>query len=162
MDGMSANAQDFPLDDQAVRRCRMLCDSFARLLGRPLLPDLPHDNRALALALYHATPVIVSHGIEADPVFWFANRTAQRLWELDWQRFTRMPSRQSVAADEHEDREELLRRARERGYISDYRGVRISASGRRFRIEDVVLWNLTDDAGRRVGQAATFSTWAYL
>ena len=167
MSSMSADATSFPrealpLDEQGVRRCRILCDSFARLLGRPLLPGLPADDRALAQALYDAPVVIVSHGIEADPIFWFANRTAQRLWELDWARFTRMPSRQSVAADEHQDREELLRRAREHGYIDDYRGIRISASGRRFRIEDVILWNLTDDAGRRVGQAATFAQWSFL
>jgi hypothetical protein len=162
MDGMSANAQDFPLDDQALRRCRILCDSFARLLGRPLLPDLPKDDRALGQVLYHASPVIVSHGVEADPIFWFANRTAQRLWELDWSRFTRMPSRQSVAADEHQNREELLRRAREHGYIDDYRGIRISASGRRFRIDDVILWNLTDANGQRIGQAATFARWSFL
>jgi hypothetical protein len=162
MDPMPVAAQDFPLDAAAVRRCRILSDSFARLLGRPLLSGLPMDDLALAQALYEAAPVIVSHGNEADPVFWFANRTAQRLWELGWERFTRMPSRQSVAPDEHEDREELLRRAREHGYIDDYRGVRISASGRRFRIEGVILWNLDDDQGRRVGQAAMFADWSFL
>lgn len=159
---MSPVVAPFLADAATLARCRILCDSFTRLLGRPLLPGLPVDDRALGQALYDAAPVIVSHGVEADPVFWFANRTAQRLWELDWQHFTRMPSRQSVAADEHEDREELLRRAREHGYIDDYRGVRVSASGRRFRIEGVVLWNLDDAQGRRVGQAATFSQWSFL
>jgi hypothetical protein len=159
---MSAAAGTLPFDDGLAHRCRMLCDSFARLLKRPLLADAPTGDRALVQALYEAPVVIVSHGIEDDPVFWFANRTAQQLWELDWQRFTRMPSRQSVAADEHQDREELLRRAREHGYIDDYRGVRISASGRRFRIEGVVLWNVDDGHGTRIGQAATFARWTWL
>lgn len=159
---MSPVVAPFLGDAPTLRRCRILCDSFARLLGRPLLPGLPHDDRALGQALYDAAPVVVAHGDEADPLFWFANRTAQRLWELDWERFTRMPSRRSVAADEHEDRETLLRRAREHGYIDDYCGVRISASGRRFRIRDVILWNLTDAAGVRIGQAATFATWEHL
>ncbi len=159
---MTAPAPSFEWHDHVVHRCRILCDSYARLLGRPLLPNLPREDRALAQALYEAAPVIVSHGIEPDPIFWFANRSAQRLWELDWQTFTHMPSRKSVAADEHQDREALLRRAAEQGYIDDYQGVRISASGRRFRIENVVLWNLTDDRGRRVGQAAAFSSWSYL
>jgi hypothetical protein len=150
------------LTDDVAQRCRVLAHSFARLLGRPLLSDLPSDNRALAQVLYDAPVVIVSHGTESDPIFWFANRTAQRLWEVDWPTFTKMPSRKSVAPDEYQDREALLRRAAEHGYIDDYRGVRISASGRRFRIEDVVLWNLTDERGQRVGQAATFARWVFL
>ncbi len=171
MDQMSATVSDFQLDDHAVRRCRILCDSFARLLGRPLLPLLPllplqphvpTDDRAMAQALYDAPVVIVSHGTEPDPIFWFANRTAQRLWEIPWDRFTHLPSRLSAEADERATREALLRRAEEHGYIDDYRGVRISASGRRFRIEDVVLWNLTDDRGLRIGQAATFAHWTFL
>lgn len=159
---MSAVVPSVLLDAQLGRRCRILCDSFARLLGRPLLAELPADDRALAQALYDAPAVIVSHGTEPDPIFWFANRTAQRLWEVDWPTFTRMPSRQSVEPEEHAEREALLRRAAEHGYIDDYRGVRISASGRRFRIEDVILWNLTDERGQRVGQAAMFARWSHL
>lgn len=159
---MPAAAPTMLQDALLARRCRILCDSYARLLGRPLLPDLPADDRALVQALYDAPVVVVSHGTEADPVFWFANRTAQRLWEVDWPTFISMPSRRSVEPDEHADREALLRRAAEHGYIDDYRGVRISASGRRFRIEDVVLWNLTDDHGVRCGQAATFAHWTFL
>lgn len=150
------------LTDGIAQRCRVLAHSFARLLGRPLLPGLPTADRALAQALYDAPVVIVSHGIEPDPLFWFANRTAQRLWEVDWPTFTRMPSRLSAEADERATRESLLRRAQNHGYIDDYRGVRISASGRRFRIEDVILWNLTDERGQRIGQAATFAHWTFL
>ena len=150
------------LTNDVAQRCRVLAHSFAQLLGRPLLPDLPTDGQALAQALYEAPVVIVSHGTEVDPIFWFANRTAQRLWEADWLTFTKMPSRTSAEPDEYRDREALLRRAAEQGYIDDYRGVRISASGRRFRIEDVVLWNLTDEQGRRRGQAATFAHWSFL
>jgi hypothetical protein len=104
----------------------------------------------------------VSHATEADPVFWFANRAAQALWEMDWEHFTRTPSRLSAEPDERATREALLRRAAERGYIEDYRGVRVSASGRRFAIEGVVLWDLTDERGVRSGQAATFARWTHL
>ncbi len=159
---MTATAPSVALDDHVVRRCRILSDSYIRLLGRPLLPQLPADDRALALALYDAPVVIVSHGTEPDPLFWFANRTAQHLWELEWERFTRLPSRLSAEADERATREALLRRAEQHGYIDDYRGIRVSASGRRFAIEDVVLWNLSDERGQRVGQAATFARWTFL
>ena len=150
------------LDDRLIHRCQILSDSFARLLGRPLLPGLPTDGRALAQALYDAPVVIVSHATEADPVFWFANRAAQALWEMDWERFTRTPSSLSAGPEERATREALLRRAAERGYIEDYRSVRVSASGRRFAIEGVVLWDLTDEGGVHFGQAATFARWTHL
>jgi hypothetical protein len=149
------------LTEDVVRRCGWLATSFRRWTGRDLIAD-PPQGAALAEALYHAPAVVVSHGTQPDPVFWFANRTAQRLWELDWDAFTRMPSRQSVAADEHASREDLLRRALTRGFIEDYQGVRISASGRRFRIANVVLWNIRDDHDRPQGQAATFADWSFL
>ena len=126
------------------------------------MADLPHDPTALARALYDAPFVVVSHGTQADPIFWFANRTAQRLWEVDWATFIRMPSRQSVEAGEHDDRERLLARAKAHGYIDDYQGVRISASGRRFRIQNVVLWNLRNEHDQPAGQAATFADWTFL
>ena len=43
--------------------------------------------------------------------------------------------------------------------MSGYRGVRIAKSGRRFIMEDGVVWELIDTHGARHGQAATFSSW---
>jgi hypothetical protein len=150
------------LDDRVVQRCRILADSFQRVFARPVIPQPPADDRALAQALYDAPVVIVSHGDEPDPVFWFANRTAQRLWEVAWADFIRMPSRQSVESGGHEERERLLARTRACGGIDDYQGVRISASGRRFRIQDVAFFNLSAPSGALVGQAAVFATWRHL
>ena len=150
------------LSDEVVQRCGWLAAGFRRWTGRELMADLPRDPLALARALYDAPFVVVSHGTQADPIFWFANRTAQRLWEVDWATFIRMPSRQSVEAGEHDDRERLLARAKAHGYVDDYQGVRISASGRRFRIQNVVLWNLRNEHDQPAGQAATFADWTFL
>jgi hypothetical protein len=40
--------------------------------------------------------------------------------------------------------------------------VRVSASGRRFRISGATVWNLVDEQGWRRGQAAAFAEWQYL
>jgi hypothetical protein len=45
------------------------------------------------------------------------------------------------------------------GYVSGYRGVRIAKSGRRFWIEDGVVWQLIDAHGVYCGQAAMFAAW---
>lgn len=140
------------------RRVELIADSFRHLLGRPLLPDTGADAWA---ALWHAPAVIVAHGTEADPVFFYGNRLALELFEMDFATFTRLPSRCSAEPLARAERERLLQRVGRDGYIDDYAGVRISASGRRFRIEQAVVWNLLD-AGALHGQAATFGRWTPL
>jgi len=61
-----------------------------------------------------------------------------------------------------DERERLLARAQKNGYVDDYRGVRITKGGRRFRIVDTILWNVIDEGGRRIGQAAMFDHWEWL
>ncbi len=60
---------------------------------------------------------------------------------------------------EQAERERLMQAVRQRGFIDDYRGVRISAQGRRFLIEQAIVWNVIDAQDRVVGQAAMFDQW---
>ena len=152
-----------PLADPAtIARCALIAASFRRLLGRDLLPGLPADPAALTAAIDAAPCAILAHDGGERPRFTYVNATARQLWELDWERFIGMPSDQSVEPDRREEREAMLIRARRDGFIDDYRGIRVTASGRRFSIEDVILWNLVDDAGVSHGQAATFARWTFL
>jgi hypothetical protein len=70
-----------------------------------------------------------------------------------------MPSRLTAEAPERDERARLLERTARDGYVDDYRGVRISTTGRRFVIERAIVWNLEDADGKPVGQAATFAVW---
>ncbi len=45
------------------------------------------------------------------------------------------------------------------GFATDYRGVRVAKSGRRFWILDGTVWQLRDEHGARRGQAAMFTRW---
>ncbi len=136
-------------------RLALIADSYARLLGQPLV-DSQDD---LAEALWQAPRVIVAHGTEADPVFFYGNRLSLQTFDMDFASFTRLPSRYSAEPLAREERARLLERVSRDGFIDDYAGVRISASGKRFRIERAVVWNLVDRAGGHHGQAATFSHW---
>ena len=51
---------------------------------------------------------------------------------------------------------------KQNGFIANYGGVRISKNGRRFRIEDALVWNLLDGARNLCGQAAMFDHWQFL
>ena len=138
-----------------------LLDSYRHWTGQALLPPHP-DPAVTAERLYHAPFVVVSHGTGDDPCFDYGNALALELFELDWAGFTRLPSRRSAATAEQAQRAELLARVSANGFIDDYSGIRISASGRRFLIEGAVVWNLLDRNGRISGQAATFSRWTPL
>jgi hypothetical protein len=46
-----------------------------------------------------------------------------------------------------------------KGFIDHYRGIRISRTGRRFRIEGAMVWNILDEHDRYAGQAAAFERW---
>jgi hypothetical protein len=61
-----------------------------------------------------------------------------------------------------DERTRLLERTSRDGYVDDYAGIRISRSGKRFRIEQAIVWNLVDGDGHRRGQAATFDRWTPL
>lgn len=135
--------------------------SYCRLTGRDLI-DPGLTDRTAALALFEAPFVLLSHDARVDPVLTYGNRTALTLFELDWGQFTAMPSRFTAEAPNRAERERLLREVATRGYIDDYSGVRISASGRRFLIERACVWNLIDAGGGYRGQAATFADWRYL
>jgi hypothetical protein len=100
--------------------------------------------------------------MEEDPILNYGSHLALTLWELTWDELLQTPSRLTAEAVNRAEREWMLERARTRGYIDNYRGVRISISGRRFLIENAIVWSVIDQAGHRLGQAATFSHWTFL
>ena len=141
------------LGEQARARIALVADSYRRLLGR----DLVAGNGDPVAALWAAPLAILAHGTGMDPVFFFANRVALAAFEATPAAITAMPSRLSAEPLAREERQALLDRVSAEGFIADYAGVRISALGRRFRIEQAVVWNLLDEAGVRHGQAACFA-----
>ena len=104
----------------------------------------------------------MSHGTENEPIFCFGNENALALFEMDFDAFTRLPSRYSAGESTQEERNRLMRDVTEQGFSRNYSGVRISATGRRFRIENAVVWNLIDSSEEYRGQAAMFAHWTPL
>ncbi len=136
---------------------KLLTESYARLTARSLV-----DSSDVSHALYHAPFALVSHGIEPDPIFRYANLKAQELWGLEWDAFVRMPSRLTAEPVAQEERQRLLDDASRKGYVDNYRGVRITKDGRRFIIENTTLWNVIDKSEVRHGQAPVIHHWKWL
>lgn len=154
---------DYP--DQAnnylEQHATIIADSYRRLLGADLLSPA-QDSEPFARRLFHAPFAVVSHNIDPDPVFNYANLAALELFEFSWEEFTRLPSRLSAEPVNQAERDRLLAEVTEKGYISDYQGVRISKSGRRFLIKNAIVWNLSDSDRCYYGQAACFKGWRFL
>ncbi|MAC46095.1 MEKHLA domain-containing protein [Oceanospirillum beijerinckii] len=140
------------------RHGQLLCYSFQKLLGRPLLNDhdLSESDPELIQKLYNAPFALLSHGLEADPIFNFGNQRALELFEFSWLGFIQLPSRHSAEPINREERAALLKKVTDQGYIDDYSGIRISSTGQRFIIEQAIVWNIIDELGQFHGQAAMF------
>ena len=139
----------------------LLHSSLLELTGRALR-DGAYNGKQVLDHLIAAEFAVVSHGTETDPLFNYANPTALKLFEMDFESFIQLPSRKSAEAPNREERKQLLDTVAKQGYIKDYSGIRISATGRRFRIEDATVWNLCDEDNIAVGQAALIKKWHYL
>jgi hypothetical protein len=150
-----------PANRYQVDHAERLRRSFHALTGRDLL-DPALSPEAAAEALFHAPFVVLSHDAAPDPILTYGNRIALELFELSWEELIQMPSRYPAEAPDRAERARLLAQVAALGFIDDYAGVRISHTGRRFLIQRATVWNLTDDQGRRCGQAATFREWRYV
>jgi len=139
----------------------LLLSSYKKWTGKELL-IISSGGDEIVNECSNAPFALVSHDTGEDPVFNYGNRTALRLFELDWDNFTKLNSRKSTEPVNREERAELLRRVTENGFIDDYSGVRISSTGKRFKITDATVWNVVDNEGNHKGQAAFFDNWKYL
>ncbi len=150
-----------PANRYHVDHAERLRRTFHTLTGRDLVdPALAPD--AAADVLFHAAFVVLSHNTAPDPLLTYGNQAALNLFALTWENLIQMPSRLTAEAPNQAGRARLLAEVTARGYIDDYSGVRISRTGQRFLIERATVWNLTDAAGQRCGQAAMFREWRYL
>jgi UDP-N-acetylglucosamine transferase subunit ALG13 len=138
-----------------------LLDGHVRLVKKELIfrEGTPKEQ---AERLFTSPFVVASHGLEDDPILNYGNQPALDLWEMDWEQFTQTPSRLTAEPVNREERASMLEQARIQGYISDYRGIRISHSGKRFLVKRATVWNLHKPDGTPLGQAAMFSDWTFL
>lgn len=139
----------------------ILRESLLRYSGKDLV-DSSLSGREAAEYLYHAPFVLLSHDVAADPVFNYANLSGQKLFAVNWSKFMVIHSRCSAEPVNQQERAQLLHEVSTKGFIDHYQGVRISNSGRRFRISNAIVWNLIAPDGSYYGQAAKFAQWKFL
>ena len=129
---------------------RAIARSYAETVGEAWLR--PEELMA-------APAVVLTHDTGADPLFVYANLTAQALWGRSWDEFIGWPSRMT-APPEHRGRRAAALSSN--AVVKGYSGVRIDRSGRLFEILDATVWPVYsegDTSTPPIGQAATFARW---
>ena len=137
-----------------------LLASLRHWTGRDLVdPALPMTEQARRI--FDAPFAVLSHNTAADPILNYGNRVGMQLFELTWAELNHTPSRLTAEPVHRDERARLLAAVTRNGFIDDYRGVRVSKTGKRFLLERATVWTLLDAKGEPYGQAATFSTWKF-
>ena len=141
---------------------RLILSNYRRLFGRDLV--VIDDPARAADILFEAPPAVLSAlgPFGSDHLFNYANRTALELFEYTWDELIGRPSSQSAEPVHQDERRRLLDEVGRHGFIENYAGIRISRTGRRFRIKKATVFNLLDASGAYLGQAATFADHEYL
>ena len=144
-----------------LEQTQILLNSYRDWLGAELIPR--RDNmEEEAMALYTAPFVVVAHGVGVDPLLTYGNQVALKLWEMDPETLVKTPSRLTAEPGLQEERAKFMQQTARDGFARGYTGIRISRSGKRFRIIDATVWNLHEPQGNYVGQAAKFARWEWL
>jgi hypothetical protein len=130
--------------------------SYSAALHESLVPGQADLAAAAAWLYTEADFAVLAHDTQDDPAFVYANVAAQRHFEGSWVDLVGMPSRLSAEAPERAERAAMLAQVAQHGFTRGYRGLRVARSGRRFWIEQGIIWNVYGPGGLAWGQAALF------
>ena len=152
-----------PVDREVLEQpTRLILSNYRRLFGRDLVEIQPGEDEIQKLfdAPFAVLSALGPFG--TDHVFNYANRQALGLFEYAWDEIMGKPSSASAEPVHRDERRRLLDEVGKHGFIKNYSGIRISQTGRRFRIEKATVFNLLDEEGNYVGQSASFADWERL
>ncbi len=149
-----------------IQRTELIISSFEHWLGHSLfhefnVTDVKNSPIDIAKQLFKADFIVASHGIESDPIFNYGNQKALDMWELSWEEFIQTPSRKTAEEVEQKERERLLAETTKKGF-SHFSTIRITRTGKRFKINNGIVWNVIDDQQTYQGQAAVYSDFYFL
>ena len=87
-----------------------LLNNYARLVKEELIT---REGTSLEQAewLFNSPFVVVSHGLQDDPILNYGNQAALNLWEMNWEQFTQTPSQLTAEPVNRKERAGMLEHA---------------------------------------------------
>lgn len=146
-------ARSVPDDPRWIERATVILDSHRRLLGRDLV-ERSGDPADDARRLFALPQGVLAHDAAAKPLLDWANRAAAAAFDAAPEELLGRPSADTAPTDATAGRRQLFDTLARLGFVTGYSGTRISATGRRFVIDDVTVLALEDAAGNPAGHAA--------
>lgn len=143
-------------ENELQTRARWILRSYRKWAGDDLIEAAAADEGAQAQALFDAPIAVLAHDRRDDPLCVYANAAALAAFELGLDEAPAFPTRRTAEPDARAERSVALAGAEDVGLVRGYSGIRVSTTGRRFRLNDGRIWTVLDDDGRPVGQAAAF------
>jgi hypothetical protein len=100
---------------------------------------------------------VLSHSIQEDPIYNYFNAGSLLAFQFPTEEAAYIPSRYSAPGGEaRTDRSALVQDSIDRGWLVFPKALRQTYAGEQFWITDIILWNVYDDDGNRVGQTAIY------
>ncbi|KNC99940.1 uncharacterized protein SPPG_05313 [Spizellomyces punctatus DAOM BR117] len=141
--------------------------SFHHYFNQTLVPFTarPSKNELLKVAdtVYALPFIFLTHtGTPTgghDPIYNFGNEKALSVFGRTPAELLQFPSRLSAGPDERTRREDFMREVAVKGCVKDYDCIRVKKDGSPLKMWDGYVWNVRDESGEIVGQAAMFKKW---
>jgi MEKHLA domain len=136
----------------------MMLANLKRWTSYDLIEEYGFSVDRLGEEVFNANFYLLSHNNATDPILNYGNSRVLELWEVSWEELTNMYSRDTAKPVDRSARSSVMDRVKQYNYISGYDGIRVSKTGKEFKILDVTIWNLFLNNGDAYGQAAWFKS----
>ena len=159
--GQNCSKEDIWQQPSIIQWTQLLLDSYRHWMKQELI-DRGVTFSEQSHQLFESSFVVVSHGMQNDPILNYGNRTALALWEMSWEELT---STRHASPPNLPIRKNVPRCFNGQHNMDSLMIIEESAfqrPGKRFLVERAIVWNVVDDQGQKQGQAATFSKWSFL
>lgn len=135
---------------------RLSNESLKRFTGKSLYERMGLDDERPQLVHENARYGVLSHGTQPDPIYHYFNQAALEAFGYPESEIYQIPSRMSAPEHLRLERDQIIQSVLEEDVRLIPVGIRQRKTGEIFQINDIVLWNVYDDLGQRVGQTALY------
>ena len=130
-------------------------DSLAQAYNQSLLEMMMLDS--IERVHSHKRYAVLSHGVQDDPIFCYSNTAARDAFQYTENELYQLPSRYSApGGGDRQSRQKIMEDANNANFWIIPHGIRQRKDGSLFEFRDVILWNVYNPQGVRVGQSAVY------
>jgi MEKHLA domain len=130
-------------------------NSLAQAHNQSLLEMMKVDS--IEQVHTHKRYAVLSHGTQDDPIFCYSNVAARDAFQYTEHEFYQLPSRYSApGGGDRQSRQKIMEDADNANYWIIPHGIRQRKDDSLFEFRDVILWNVYNPQGVRVGQSAVY------